>query len=53
MYFLGQFEVYYSKLEWDLEKSREVSYKNTIKHFNGLPDWESALQQFKNIYNEN
>ncbi len=53
MFFLGQFEVYYNKLEWDLEKAREISYKNTVNHFSGLSDWESALQQFKNIYNEN
>lgn len=53
MFFLGQFEVYYNELEWDIEEARQKAYQNTIKHFNELPDWEFALQQFKNNYNEN
>lgn len=52
MYFLGQFEVYYNELDWDIEEARKVSYKNTVNHFSGLSDWESALQQFKNTYEE-
>ena len=53
MYFLGQFEVYYNELLWDLEKALEKAYRNTLRHFNGLPDWEFGLQKFKNNYNEN
>lgn len=51
-FFLGQFEVYYNKLEWELEKSREIAYENTIRHFKGWPDWESALSEFKRVYDE-
>lgn len=50
MYFLGQFEVYYSKLEWDLEEARKEAYENTLKHFNSIPKWETALEKFKNTY---
>lgn len=51
-FFLGQFEVYYNKLNWDLEKAREEAYKNTISYFNGLLHWETALKKFKKIYDE-
>lgn len=51
-FFLGQFEVYYNKLKWDLEKAREEAYHNTIRHFNGFLEWETALKRFKKIYDE-
>lgn len=51
-FFLGQFEVYYNKLNWDLEKAREEAYKNTISYFNSIPIWETALKRFKKVYDE-
>ena len=51
-FFLGQFEVYYNKLEWDLEKAREEAYQNTLKRFNGWDNWTTALKNFKAKYED-
>jgi hypothetical protein len=49
-FFLGQFEVYYSKLNWSLVAARREAYTNTITYFSGNPSWTTALEKFQTKY---
>ncbi len=49
-FFLGQFEVYYNKLNWSLEEARKEAYTNTVIYFSGSSDWATALERFQVIY---